>query len=601
MKMNSPLAALEKMNVKLFFFLLFAFQILIIFQGIDLSDEGFYASFYQQIYNQPETAQYNFMFWFSGIVGGAFAYVFPDLGVWGIRFAGVLVTTSTIIVTYHLLKRYLNHGYLKLGLLMVVLFINNNLKQIHYNDLSALLNMITIYFLFFGLKENKLGKIFLAGLFVSLSTFTRLPNILCLGFGLAIYYYGYHYKNSLKVQIRQSLVFAAGFVFMTGLILLIMKMIGHLEIFQNSLKVLSKMGSGGEESFYGPIVLIKNFVFTYSSALKTTFFAMLAIAWAVLTVSYLKKTRTYINWLIEALKYLAVIGLCVLFVMGIMTNTTILYFYTGFILISTFLILFTKMDIDIKLLALAGCYILVTYPFSSSAGLFTVGIYSIWLSLPVCVDYLYKMKLSDNRFTLFFKNLFEKVGLYITDRQLRQVKNCTVIVCLFGSLVYVYRYPWFDRHDRLKMTYSMDNKYLRGIYTTKERAAIMNELFAEIKKYVQPNDYLLGYQNIPMINYVTNTRPYMRNSLPWFYDAETFNTEIYKGLEETKVLPVVVMQKIKLGGVSSNWPDSPPSQEDIDIYNKGNEKRNAYMHQFLEKHNYREVWSNYVFKILIPQ
>jgi hypothetical protein len=600
MKIYSPLILLEKLNVRVFFFLLFFFQLTNIFQGIDLSDEGFFASFYQQIYNQPETAQYNFMFWFSGIAGGAFVYLFPDLGLWGIRLAGVLVTTSTVIVSYHLLKKYLNPGYLKLGLLMVVFFINNNVKEIHYNDLSALLNVITICFLLNGLKQNKWIKIFLAGVIVSLSTFTRLPNILCLGLGLAIFYYGYHYKINFKKQISQLFVFGAGFIFLTAVILGIMKMTGHYEIFLNSLKLLSKMGSGDEKSFYGPMVLIKNFALTYYSALKFTLFILLLILPILLAVSFAGKKRLNVKWVTEGIKYLIVLFICALFVKGILDNVSILYFYTGLILITTLLIFFTKTNTELKLLALAGCFILVTYPFSSSAGLFTVGIYSVWLSLPIAVDYLFRMKLSDNRFTHFINKIFDKAGLKITESQLNQIKKYTVIVCLFGSLVYTYRYPWFDRHDRLKMTSSLNNKYLRGIFTTKERAAILNELFTEIQKYVRPNDYLLCYQNIPLINYVTATRPYMRNSLPWFYDAETFKTELYKGLEETKVLPVVVMQKIKFAGVSSNWPDPTPSPEDVETYNRKNEPRNAYMKEFLQTENYREVWSNYAFKILVP-
>ncbi len=141
----SPPIFLERMNTKVFFFILFLYQVIFIFQGVDLSDEGFYATFYQQIFKDPEATQYNFMFWFSGIVAGAFDYVFHGLGIWGMRLAGVLVTTSTIIITYNLLKRYLNPGYLKLGLLMVLLFINNNLKEIHYNDLSALFNILTTF------------------------------------------------------------------------------------------------------------------------------------------------------------------------------------------------------------------------------------------------------------------------------------------------------------------------------------------------------------------------------------------------------------------------------------------------------------------------
>ena len=237
MKNFSLLSALEKINAKAFFLFLFLFQVLFIFQGIDLSDEGFYATFYQQVFTQPETAQYNFMFWFSGIIGGGFNYLFPGLGLWGIRLAGVLVTTGTIIITYNLLKKYMNQGHLKAGLLLVLLFVNNNLKEFHYNNLSAFLNMLIIYFLFLGLKENKMSKIFLSGLFLSVSTFSRIPNILCAGLALAIFYYGYHHKNNLKKQVSQLLVFGAGFVFMTALLLGFMQMIGHLEIFINSLKL----------------------------------------------------------------------------------------------------------------------------------------------------------------------------------------------------------------------------------------------------------------------------------------------------------------------------------------------------------------------------
>ena len=104
---------------------------------------------------------------------------------------------------------------------------------------------------------------------------------------------------------------------------------------------------------------------------------------------------------------------------------------------------------------------------------------------------------------------------------------------------------------------------------------------------------------MPMLNYATATRPYMRNSYPWLYEAETFKTELYKCFEETKVLPVVIMQKIKTIGGSSNWPD--PSPEDVSVYEKKNEKRDTYMNEFMQAHNYKEVWSNNVFRIFVPQ
>jgi hypothetical protein len=91
----------------------------------------------------------------------------------------------------------------------------------------------------------------------------------------------------------------------------------------------------------------------------------------------------------------------------------------------------------------------------------------------------------------------------------------------------------------------------------------------------------------------------MRNSYPWLYDAETFKTELNKGLEETKKLPVVIFQKIKTIGASSNWPDT--TTEDVSVYEKKNATRNKYMQEFLETHHYREAWGNRVFSIYVPE
>ena len=39
------------MDVKLFFGLLFLYQLIFIFQGFDIADEGFHATFYERFYS----------------------------------------------------------------------------------------------------------------------------------------------------------------------------------------------------------------------------------------------------------------------------------------------------------------------------------------------------------------------------------------------------------------------------------------------------------------------------------------------------------------------------------------------------------------------
>jgi len=44
-----------------------------------------------------------------------------------------------------------------------------------------------------------------------------------------------------------------------------------------------------------------------------------------------------------------------------------------------------------------------------------------------------------------------------------------------------------------KCAYSIDNKFLSGIYTTKGRSQALNELLHESSKYVKKGDYVLAY------------------------------------------------------------------------------------------------------------
>ena len=110
MKKSLVQKILEGINDPVFYALLLLYQIIFIFQGLDFADEGFYATFYQQIFIDPESVMFNFMYWFTGIVGGILYYLFPQSGLLGFRILGIVVTTTTIIMAYDLLKKYLNNS-----------------------------------------------------------------------------------------------------------------------------------------------------------------------------------------------------------------------------------------------------------------------------------------------------------------------------------------------------------------------------------------------------------------------------------------------------------------------------------------------------------
>jgi hypothetical protein len=580
MEKRSILSWLERMDVKLFFGLLFLYQLIFIFQGFDMADEGFHATFYDRFYSDPESVEYNFMFWLSGVFGN----LFSGFGLWGIRLGGVLVIMATIIATYQLLKRYLNPGYLKLGLFLVTILLNNNRKTIYYDNLSILFYVLIILFLIAGLRDRKLWKFFVSGLFIAACVFTRPPNITVLGLGVVILYYAFLYKVSWKVWLMQAFIWGVGFFIGSVALLGLMKVMGHYTYFVNALGLIFSMGADEGNQNYGALNLIKNYYPPYTTGVIQTIIVLGLVIIAVVVPGFVKAKSVVldiIKWGFTLI-VLAVVGYMIL--KDKEDNVLPLYLFTGLTILTAVIVLFfSKLNNNIKVLMLAGCYMVAVYPFGSSSGMYTVGINTFWIAFPIVIDYWF------NRQTL------GRQPFIINTEQVKWIRSFAVLLLVFACLLHAYFYPYFDKRNRMKMTHSIDNSRLKGIFTSEERATSFNQLLAESEKYVKPNDYVLAYDCMPMYHYVTRTRPYIKNSWPYLYSARTFSQELMFAKAHTKVLPVVVMQTIKTIGSGSDWPTEPLTY-DIEWLER-NKKRNEYLQQFLNENGYKEVWNNGVFKI----
>ncbi len=590
-------------STNVFFAGIFIFQLLLTFQGIDMSDEGFLAIFYQRIFNNPESVQYNFMFWLTGIIGGIYYKIFSFLGLWGLRLGGVLVTTSTAMLVYSLLKKYLNPNYLKLGLFLIIITLNNDIKELNYNNLSALCYVSIIYLLFKGLKQQSNLKLFISGLFVALNFFIRPPNILELGLFLAIIYYGYENKSGVKRIAGQIFFFLSGFVLCSVATVLVIHWIGHWEIYENALQVLYKMGKATphtelEKGDYGIFKLIKQLKSNNAKSIFITLsiFVSLALGISIFSAVRKKDILSYKSGVI--LKSLFVLAIILLIVSGIIDHWFILYFYSGMIVLVFLLSVVTTTDFDTRFLLFCGCFILVSFPFGSSAGIMTAGRYSFWIGLPVAINYLLNIKTVNNQFSFYKEGLKNTIQIDITGYQMVVAKNLLLGLLIFIGLYHSYFYPFFDWRNRLQMRYSIDNKLTNGIYTTRGRADALNELLHASSKYVKKGDYLLAYDCMPLINFLTESVPYIRSAYPWLYEANVFKSELDLAVNQKKILPVVIVQTIQTIGMGSKWPEVLLPTE----YSKweDNQGRNIFMDEFLKDNHYQEVWTNGYFKILIP-
>jgi hypothetical protein len=597
------LQGLNRINAKLFFVTLLLFQILFIFQGLDFADEGFHSTFYQQIYNEPESVQYNFMYWFSGILSGAWLSLFPKAGLLWLRIGGVLLTTLTAVASYQLLKKYINTGYLKLGLLFILLMNCASVKDLNYNNISALLAVFTVLFLFKGLKNRQLMPFFLSGLFLSLATFTRLSNAAGLSLAAVIVYSGFFIiRKTIVWQLKQLIFFAGGFGITTLAVIGIMKLIGHYNIFMNCLGLLNNMAKS-QEGNYGLMHLIKLILSEYVVAVFK-----LALPVAVLIV-LITSVYNYVNWKKQYKKlfYWGVSLVAVIIFIGFVkmkgvteANYFVLLLFAAVSLAATIVILISKNNSELKILALAGTIMTLMLVSGSDVGFVGSGAGSFWIGLPIAVHFFFSMSFFSFKNSILYTDKTNgqseiKPTIFITEKQLQSIRRMgaylLIAFMLFFGLVFTYN----DSADRRQMVYSINNNYAAGIFTTKERATAVNELLEQCSLYMKKNDYVLGYETMPMFHALTKTKPFIRNSWPKLYDVSVLRDELSKAVAEKKILPVVIYQKVKTTG-SHTWPDLSEDNSRFDM----DQPKNIPIRDFLDTYHYQLVWENVAFKIYLP-
>ncbi|MES1226236.1 MAG: hypothetical protein ABUT20_62750, partial [Bacteroidota bacterium] len=426
-----------------------------------------------------------------------------------------------------------------------------------------------------------------------------------LGLIAAIIYYGFVSNSSWKLQLKQSVILISGFIVTTGIVVAVMKSIGHFDLYVNSLKIVFNMAKEAPESrgkgvsSYNTSRLIELLA---KGNLKSLVFGIGVIAFSVgllLANEFFERKSYYRKWIAYTLLYALMALFCIWCIKDNPANYKLLFVFVG-ITLATGLFMFTKKsNPDVNTLMFIGCFVVLVFPVGSSEGIFMVGPYSLWIGFPIAVDYLCNIKSINTHLHFSDKERGFSGIISLNRSQLSEAKKYLMLVFTVVSLYYAYNYPFFDRENRIRMHTAIENKYLKGIYTSKARAEVINSLLTETKKYVKKDDYLLSYYCTPMFNYLTETKPYIRNSFPWLYAPGVFKKELDLAVSRTGQLPVVIAQNIKTVGDCSDWPQTPVKVDSE--WEKANEPRDNYFNEFLKEYNYREVYNNGIFKILTPE
>lgn len=468
--------------------LLTLWQLVIAMFGVDLCDTGYYLTFFDNIFKAPRTVEYNFMYYLSGVAGGALNAVLPEEGKWmAMRAAGVLCNTGIMVILACALRRVLPATAVILGFLMVVA----SLVQFPYtfnNDLmSALLWVAALALTYRGLKGGRWLSLIGAGVLIGMNTFTRIPNVLAVGLAVMPFVAQLHDYKSWLERCWQSTAMMFGVAVGMLAVIGMMVALDHWDIFMNNMNDLLGIATGrsGVAShnagglvmemlrFYGQCLYVGLKMFglfwLYYWVARRITISELRVTLRVLVAAWI----VYLMWrqshIMHPLWVMCVAGCLYVIVQGGKR----------------------------AMAAWLGLFMLLVFPLGSDGATNNGGIIA-WMAAPVAAFVWQRREM------IVFPLAFIVVGL---------IQTLTV-----GA--------YFDGGALWHKTATINDSRAALIRTTPERARIINETLPELKRYLNEGDSLLCYGSMPMMNHLTNTVSPIGCTWPELLSASALSTRL---------------------------------------------------------------------------
>jgi hypothetical protein len=252
--------------------------------------------------------------------------------------------------------------------------------------------------------------------------------------------------------------------------------------------------------------------------------------------------------------------------------------------------------------------IFLTLPLGSGNGIANA-IYGSWLALPLSLLILTRFSklpnldihknqkdkyllnrgvLQNIKNNLFLVRVNPQCIDWLTYRYLSKLISLAVLLfSIYFACVTTYR----DASDRSSLRYKVAFPELDYVLTSKSRSIVVEELLVELKDIVKPNDSLLAVTDIPMLNYLTHTRPYLSNSWTGIMGQEQLTSELSNNNDISRSLPIVVRTK---GSVHK--PEWPNVQIEHGYLGDGE----IFIKEFMLNNGFYLKWENQWFEIWSP-
>ena len=550
-------------QITIYVSLIFVYCLLIGLQGFDMCDEGWEMTACQQIFNEPSTIVYQFLYYNTLLIGGLWNSIWGGLvSYYGFRILASLFISGTALMIFLTLRRYVGKFIIFIGLCLCLSCWNFGIFVFHHNYLTMFMVSLSCFLIQKSLDNRSLTLLFFSAFIIGINIFSRLPNITMCALFLGILPFYIKQRNIMLKSIF-SIIF--GLIMGIMVIFALMFALGHLDYFWEAMNMM-KIASSDTQSTHGIGEMLNRYCHNYVIIIIHTIIVLLPMVLIV----FIKKISKYV--LLSCIVIYEVLILKKIDVLFVLYGISSLALIFGYIKSSV---------IETKVLCILAFVWLHFLPFGSDLGIMNMGTSCIWLAIPLAIsiikDNLYLLKNTETHFIIKISLIFVLILLYSV--------NCKSI----NSQCY------FDKGNRLYKTYKMEHPLI-NVFITKEKKIELETLYTELTKYVKPNDYLLQYLKCPTIHYMTQTRPFLGNSWVWSYPPSLIKYKLDNAIKETGVLPVIVRDKSMIGHwdeYSKTWNNDKAK----DTFEHKNQKV-TLINNFISNYDYHVVWENHLFQIL---
>jgi hypothetical protein len=233
---------------------------------------------------------------------------------------------------------------------------------------------------------------------------------------------------------------------------------------------------------------------------------------------------------------------------------------------------------EFKLLSILSILTIVLITLGSSNSMYNA-ISGMWVSLSLMMFYIYK------RDKIIYKDV-----VLIDTKELLLLKKFFIVITIVLSLVIHYYNIYRDSHDRTSLIYPIDNDKLMGVYTTKERAHLVEEFLDKLEYKLKDRELFISGK-ISTVYYLLNKPAPLKH----IWAVSVMNKKYFKNdfnIYASDRLPVIARAKYSVS--THKWP-----YDKIELFYGGARVDNTKVVQkFIKEYHYKVVWENEYFEIL---